>query len=213
MRVKGQSANGPERGAISGVLAARRRTHILDSMKLPGFSGHRARAGRVAAAFLASSLLIALLAACGSLGGGAAGSLQPVGEVEVFIRSRMVYESPELGLDWDGGMLISRTRREYVYDQPWSSTPSGTSVAESETVLEPDRADGLWKTVNRLFPAFLALEGSYGAPETERFYGYRLEITMNGETKCVIHRSNPGYGGPPAVFSELVAALKAASGD
>jgi hypothetical protein len=106
---------------------------------------------------------------------------------------------------------LLHTRTEHTYDNPVSANPSGSrEVMVVDRALSIREVFGILRVVRR--SGFLELGDSYGAPEGERFYPYRLEVEFSeGPAKGVLHRSNPAYPEEPAPFKALVEHLRGLS--
>ncbi|MCE9597813.1 MAG: hypothetical protein K8S54_07585 [Spirochaetia bacterium] len=142
-------------------------------------------------------LLILTIATLASLT-GACISQKP--EAMQANRLSLTYNSSTLRINIEGSALLV-TRIEQEFANPVSAIPSGTKATTMQGLLTPEQLGRLTRTIQN--NGFMKLSAAYGAPEGQRFYPYRIEACINGETKQVLYRSNPAYESAPNAFSEV----------
>jgi len=129
----------------------------------------------------------------------------PTPESKPGIDLVLEYESPRDEVRVENGKLthISKT---YHYDEnrPYSASPVGMS---SRAISESTPLNGRQLTAleNHIKSSgILDLpNSSYGAPQGERSYDYILRMTVNGQRKSVVFRSNPSYAHAPTAFERM----------
>ncbi|MBL8018323.1 MAG: hypothetical protein JNM27_01540 [Leptospirales bacterium] len=119
-------------------------------------------------------------------------------------RIHVSYSSSTTRIVVEDSMLIV-TRLEQEFANPVSPVPSSTKATSMQGGLTGDQITRLRNTIQK--NGFLGLNATYGAPEGQRFYPYRIELNIDGQAKSVLYRSNPAYESAPKPFSELESLL------
>jgi len=105
-------------------------------------------------------------------------------------------------------MTIVHTQTEYVYDSPISGNPKGSKLLK---LLDGHVTEGQVETLGNCVrdARFMELGVSYGAPEEQRYYPYRLEVgCARGDKKVVEYRSSPFFVKAPEGFKSVVSCLQ-----
>lgn len=119
-------------------------------------------------------------------------------------RLHVSYSSSTTRIVVEDSMLIV-TRLEHEFANPVSPVPSKTTATSMQGGLTEDQLTRLRNTIKK--NGFLGLNATYGAPEGQRFYPYRIELSIDGQAKSVLYRSNPAHESAPRPFSELESLL------
>jgi len=110
---------------------------------------------------------------------------------------RVEYEAPFMSISMDAFTLqLSRTVIQDV--QSPVAIPQTTGTENLSISVSGEDYRRIVALVEH--PDFLLLENTYGAPESERFYPYRLTVTQWWKQKTVVFRSNPSWPGAPKAF-------------
>lgn len=100
---------------------------------------------------------------------------------------------------------IQIERKEYIYDNPVSATPSRIINYQEQREISVQKLKELLKVFKD--NKFFLLKSEYGAPEDQRFYPTYIKLEIidgsNKFSKEVIFRSNPMYSGPPYEFLKI----------
>lgn len=105
-------------------------------------------------------------------------------------------------------MTIVHTQTEYEYASPTSGNPTGSKLHKLlDGKITPEQRDALGKFIRE--SGFMDLKDAYGAPEGQRYYPYRIEVTFEGQPKKVVEfRSNPSFENEPESFKKLETYLR-----
>lgn len=115
------------------------------------------------------------------------------------------YSSPRDEVIVQGGKLthISKTYH-YDHNRPQVAAPIGTS---QRTVLNAEPLNGRQLTALEQgihsSGIFNLTDSSYGAPDGQSSYDYRIKVRMNGQQRDIVFRSNPSYSYAPQAFEVI----------
>lgn len=120
-------------------------------------------------------------------------------------RLQLSYNSSTLRINIeDSKILVTRIEQEFA--NPVSPIPSATRAIRTQGELSQAQLDGLRKRIET--SGFWKLKDAYGAPDGQRFYPYRIDLNLDGQSKQVLYRSNPSYESAPSAFTEVESLLR-----
>jgi hypothetical protein len=147
-----------------------------------------------------SGLVAAASVIACSPGSASSSAVAPVHHLEIR------YESPGLSATLRDTAL-EFVKKTYSYPHPAATTPSEVKQTRGAVTLSATQLENLRSVMTN--SGFMKLKPAYGAPEEERHYPYMLEVTLDGESRSVVYRSNPSYLPAPQAFSQVQQAVEA----
>lgn len=91
--------------------------------------------------------------------------------------------------------------REYVFDNPVSSIPSGVETITREATVTSEAVKRLLSFIE--LTKFFELKDEYGGAEDQRHYPYTIHVRDGDRQKEVIYRSRPDVEERPEIFARV----------